>query len=164
MNRKPIAISIIALTCMLASFSAGNSAASAPNQKTVVGTWERVSYKDAEGKAIEDRLLHAYLIFSADGHFSQTLLPPGRDKIRKPLKEMTKEELLNRFDGVVALYGTYTIAGDKLTRTMITNIDPNSEGIEFTQIFRVEGDVLILSGAPTAKVVTPSESRFQRVK
>ena len=162
MNRKLIAIviSVIALTFTLASLSAGNTAASAPNQKAFVGTWERFSIKDDEGKAGEERLVRSFIIFSADGHYSQTTLPAGRTKSDKPLKEMTKEELLNRVDGVRAVYGAYTIAGNKLTRKEITDLNPNREGQELVQIFRFEGDVLILTSATGTK----SEARFRRVK
>ena len=162
MNRKLIAIviSVIALTFTLASLSAGNTAASAPNQKAFVGTWERFSTKDAEGKAGEERLVRSFIIFSADGHYSQTTLPAGRAKSDKPLKEMTKEELLNRLEGTTAVYGTYTIAGNKLTRKEITDLNPNLEGTELVQMFRFEGDMLILTSATGNKF----EARFRRVK
>ena len=162
MNRKLIAIviSIIALTFTLASFSAGNTVASAPNQKAFVGTWERISYKDAEGKAGEERFVRSFLIFSADGHFSQTAFHAGRNKSGKAPKEMTKEELVDGLEGAIAAYGTYTIGGNKLTRKNITNIDPNREGAELVQMFRFEGDVLILTSATGTK----SEARFRRVK
>ena len=162
MNKKlmAIVISVSALTFTLASLFTSTTTASAPNPKAFVGTWERFSLKDDEGKANEERLVRSFLIFSADGHYSQTVLPTGRAKNDKPLKEMSKEELLNRFESTTAVYGTYTIAGNKLTRKNITNLNPNREGLESTQIFRFEGDVLILT--PTTG--TKAESRFRRVK
>ena len=139
MNKKllAIAISVIALTITLASLSTGNIAAPAQDSKAFVGTWERISYKDDEGKAIEDRLVRAHLIFSAEGHYSQVQLPTGRAKNDKPLKEMTKEELLNRFEGAVAYYGTYTISGNTLTRKEIVELNPNREGFVNVQTFRL---------------------------
>ncbi len=159
MNKKLIAIviSVIALTFTLASLSAGNAA---PNQKAFVGTWERFSIKDDEGKASEGPTVRSFLLFSADGHYSQTTIPAGREKLNKPLQEMTKEELLNRFVGVRAVYGTYTVTGNKLTRKNITLTNPNDEGKDFIQMFRFEGDVLILTSATGTK----SEARFRRVK
>ena len=159
MNKKLIAIvmSVIALTVTLASLSAGNAA---PNQKAFVGTWERISIKDTEGKALEERFVRSFLIFTADGHYSQNAFPAGREKITKPLKDITKEEILKGLEGATAVYGTYTIAGNKLTRKTIINIDPNREGTELAQMFRFEGDVLILTSATGTK----SEARFRRVK
>ena len=162
MNKKLIGIAtcVIAITIMLAALLAVSSTASAPNQKAFVGTWERFSSKDPEGKPRET-VRTSFLLFSADGHYSQTTLPAGREKLNKPLNEMTKEELLHRFDGVGAGYGTYAIAGDQLTRKSITDVNPNLEGGEFTQRFHFEGEVLILS--PTT-AGSKNEVRFRRIK
>jgi lipocalin-like protein len=162
MIRKLIAwlITAISLAFSFTSFSTDNTVASTPTQKVFVGTWERFSFTDVDGKPKEDRFVRAHLIFTADGHYSQTLLPAGRDKSNKPLKEMTKEELLKRFEGTEAMYGTYSIAENKLIRKKLTNLNPNAEGQEFVQIFRFEGDVLILT-LPRASTF---EARFRRVK
>ena len=161
MNKKLMAllISVISVTFTLASLSAGKTAASAQDAKAFVGTWERIAVKDNDGKVVEDRLVRAHLIFSADGHFSQTIHPKGRDKSSKPLQEMTKEELLKRFDGAQGFYGTYTINGNKLIRPMLTSLDPNREGTGYTFVhtFRFEGDLLILTA-------DKFEARWQRVK
>ena len=98
---------------------------------------------------------------TTDGFFSQTAIPTGRPKLNKPLKEMTKEELLAQFTNVVARRGTYTVSGNRLTRTDITNTNPNNEGTAIVQLFRIEGDVLILTNSDTTK---KNEARFRRVK
>ena len=161
MNKKLIAvvIGVIALTFTLASLSTGNTAASAPNQKAFVGTWERIAFKDREGQSVNGAAVPSQLIFSADGHYVQVINPPGRTKLDKPIKEMTKEELQNRFEGVGGSYGTYSISSNTLTRKSITNSDPNAEGRELKQTCKFEGDLLILNST-TSK----SEARFRRVK
>ena len=163
MNKKLIGIAtcVIAVTITLATLLAVSSTALAPNPKAFVGTWERFSLKDDAGKAAEERTVRSFLIFSADGHYSQTTLPAGREKLDKPLQEMTKEQLLNRFDGVRATYGAYTIAGNKLTRKYITILNPSEEGKGMEQMFRFEGDTLILTSATSGN---KSEARFRRVK
>ncbi len=161
MNKKLIApvISLIALTITLASLSAGNHAASAQNQKAFVGTWERIARKNNEGQPVTGAAVPSQIIFSADGHYVQVSNPPGRAKLDKPIKEMTREELLNRFENVSGSYGIYSISGNTLTRKLISSSNPNSDGSEFKQTCKFEGDLLILNGT-----TTKSEARFRRVK
>ncbi len=159
--KKTLLIAVLAaITCAVAVL-AHNATAAAPNAKALVGTWERFSLKDNEGKPAEERTVRSFLLFCADGHYSQTILPAGREKLDKPLPEMTKEELLNRFVGVVASYGTYTIAGNKLIRKSITATSPNAEGGELAQTFRLEGETLILSSTTAG---SKAEARFRRVQ
>ena len=159
MNKKLMAflLGVIALTVTLVSLSARDTVTSAQDAKAFVGTWERIAYKDDNGQAVEDRLVRANLIFGADGNYSQVQLPRGREYKNKPLKELTKEELLNRFEGAAAYYGAYTVTGNTLTRKMRVNLNPNAEGTVLTQEFRFEGDLLILTRGK-------AEARFQRVK
>ena len=160
MKKTFVVVALAAIICIVAVF-ARNTTSAAPNSKAFVGTWERFSSKTATGEPSEERLVRSFLIFSADGHYSQTILPAGREKVDKPLKEMTREELLNRFDGVNAFYGSYTIAGNKLTRKLITSTNPNVEGIDFVQTCRFEGDALILASTAEGN---KAEARFRRVK
>jgi hypothetical protein len=132
-------------------------AVSAQGSNQLVGTWERVSITNDQGVATQQS--PAFVIFSANGHFSQTVVPANRPKVNKPVQEMTRDELLARFQGAQARRGTYTIQGNRLTRKDVTNADPNQEGTEQIQQFRVDGDLLILSN-PTTK----AEARFRRVK
>ena len=151
----------ILLVAALAVLTYAFAVSAAPNAKAFVGTWERFSLRDEAGKPAEERTVRSFLLFSADGHYSQTTLPAGREKLDKPLNEMTKEELLHRFDGVRATYGTYTIAGNKLTRKYLTTTIPSEEGNDVVQVFRFEGDTLILSSTTAG---SKREARFRRVK
>ena len=160
MKKTLLVAALAAITCAISVF-AYNAAFAAPNAKAFVGTWERFSLKDEAGKAVEERLVRSFLLFSADGHYSQTTIPAGREKLDKSLQEMTKEELLNRFDGTRATYGTYTMAGNNLTRKYLTTTNPNEEGSGVVQVFRFEGDTLILTSA-TAE--NKREARLRRVK
>jgi hypothetical protein len=85
------------------------------------------------------------VIFSADGYYSQTVIPTGRNKLKEPLEDMIKEELLNRFQLLFTCHGTYTVSGNTLTRRIISHSNPDVEGTELAQEFRVEGDMLILT-------------------
>lgn len=135
--------------------------AMASAQSAIVGAWERVSMVDAQGKPSQPPAPAAFVIFSADGYFSQSGVPTGRPKVDKPLDQMTKEELLARFSRLETRRGPYTISGNRLTRINVTHGNPSQEGTEATQLFRVEGDMLILSSTdPKLK----NEARFRRVK
>ena len=160
MNKQRIA-TIVTITGILSLslLLVFRATASAPNQKAFVGTWERIAIKNSEGQAVTGATVPSHLIFNADGHYMQVTNPLGREKLDKPIKEMTKEELLNRFEGVGGSYGGYTISGNTLTRKSTTNSDPNREGIELKQTFKFEGDLLILTGT-TAQY----ETRFRRIK
>lgn len=53
------------------------------------------------------------------------------------------------------------MAGNRLIRRKVAHGDPTQEGTEQTQLFRVEGDTLILSSVdPKLK----NEARFRRAK
>jgi hypothetical protein len=135
--------------------------ASAQNAATLVGTWERFSIRDATGKMVAPQPPAAFLIMTSDGFYSQTAIPTGRPKNSKPLKDMTKDELLARFNNIVARRGTFTVSGNRLTRTDVAHTDPNTEGMSQVQLFKIEGDVLILTNPDTTK---KDEARFRRVK
>jgi len=133
--------------------------ASAQNANPLVGAWERFYQSRADGTPNPNP--EAFLIFSANGYFSQTTLPPGRPKLAKPLQDMTREELLARFQGVQARRGTYAVNGTKLIRIDVATLEPEEAAFELVQEFRVEGDVLtLISTAPNSKAVV----RFRRAK
>ena len=151
--------SIITLAVVLTLGLATESTAQTPN--SLVGAWERISLLDAEGKSTQPPTPAAFLILTADGFFSQSAIPPGRSKINKPLDQMTKEELLQRFNRLEARRGTYTVTGNRLTRKSVAHGDPNQEGTEQVQLFRIDAGTLILSSTdPKLK----NEARFRRAK
>ena len=143
---------------LLVLASAGVARAQAP---TVVGAWTRVSLRDSVGKTIQPPDAPAFVIFSATGFFSQSGIPAGRPKLKKELAAMTKHDLLARFQHVDAWRGTYAIAGTKLTRKTVADVDPTGEGNELVQVMRFAGDTLILTRVNSAD---KSEARFVRVR
>ena len=153
------ALAISTFTISSAIFLTNRADANAPNQKAFVGLWERIAIKNGEGQPVTGATVPSHLIFNADENYLQVTNPLGREKLDKPIKEMTKEELLNRFEGVSGSFGGYSISGNTLTRKSSTNSDPNREGIELKQTYKFEGDLLILSS-----MTTKSETRFRRAK
>ena len=151
-------VRIVVALLFVCIFAYGASAL-AQHQNPFVGAWERVSAKNDEGVDVQPPVPAAFVIFSADGYFSQTVIPTGRNKLKKPFEDMTKDELLHRFRLLFTWFGTYTVSGNTLTRRIITHTDPNLEGIEFVQELRIDGDLLILT-RPGSK----AEARFRRAQ
>ena len=40
-------------------------------------------------------------------------------------------------------YGTYTVVGNRLTRNVVGALNPNNEGQQISDLFRIEGDTLV---------------------
>src|SRR5215468_10838299 len=80
----------IVVSLLFVCVSAYAASALAQNQTPLVGAWERLSLKNAEGVDIQPPEPAAFVIFSADGYYSQTVIPTGRNKLKKPLEDMTK--------------------------------------------------------------------------
>jgi hypothetical protein len=93
-----------------------------------------------------------FLVLTADGFFMESELPEGRDKVNKPLDQMTKEELVARFARTAASRGTYTIQGNVLSRKHIADLNPGAEGSDQVRNFRFEGDILVLSAGGPGEV------------
>lgn len=128
----------------------------------LTGAWERASLRDSAGTILQPPAPAAFAIYSANGFFSQTAIPTGRATIDKPLTEMTKEELLARFQRVSAMRGTCTVSGNRLTRKSLSSINPAQEGNELVQLFRIVGDTLILSSPNSASRTEAAGSRCFR--
>lgn len=102
-------------------------------------------------------------IYTSEGVFAVITLPPGRPKVEKQVSELTEEELRARYAGIGPLqYGTYAIAGDRLTRHVVAALDPGREGTQAVYLFRIEGDTLII--IPTRGATPKTELRFRRVR
>ena len=133
------------------------SALPTAKQNSIVGTWERVSQTDQEGKPNPNPYMLG--IFSEDGVFTQINIAKNRPRIDKPLAQLTNEEFRARFTGIQAVYGTYTVRGDRLTRNVVGALNPNNEGENLTSQFKIEGDTLIARDP-----ATKAEARFRRVR
>lgn len=146
---------------LFAAWVFGHGVAGAQTPNAVVGAWERISARNARAESTQPRAPPAFLIFTSDGHWSQIAIPSGRQKTNKPVDQLTREELVARFQAVEARRGTYAIQGNKLTRKNVASADPNDEGTDQPQMFRIEGDLLIFNSPdPSSK----GEARFRRMK
>jgi hypothetical protein len=127
--------------------------------KRLAGSWERTSLL-LDGKATPPPASEIILL-GEDGWFSQTHLPKGREPVKKPLEQYTKEDFLKAFKNVAAARGTYTVEGNKFTRKHVADIDPNLVGYLQVMEFTLDGDTLTLRGSNPAGVKI--EARYRRL-
>ena len=115
----------------------------AQSTNPLVGVWERISLMRG-GVEGQPPAAPEFLVVSADGYYSESELPEGRDKTNKPLNQMTKEELIARYERTATSRGTYTIVGNVFDRVHVADLNPGAEGSHQTRSFRFEGDILVL--------------------
>ena len=128
----------------------------AQSHDPLAGAWEAVAEKNIETgivtKAGEARDFTAGTpgrIIFADGHYITFAAAKDRAKLTIAPSDMTKEQILDRFR-LAGQYGTYTIKGGKtLVRSIVSAQNPTNEGQEIVSEFKVEGEVLTLTGSLT---------------
>ncbi|MEX2301526.1 MAG: lipocalin-like domain-containing protein [Bryobacterales bacterium] len=128
----------------------------------LVGTWERVSLL-RNSLSVQPPDAALYLKFNADGYWSMMEMPEGRPKVNKPLEEMTKEELFQRFDKVEGGWGYYIVKRDIVNRIHDEDISPGREGVQHIREYMFEDKIMNLAGtganrSPQARMqpMTPS--------
>lgn len=140
-----------------------SSQAFAQSASPLVGTWERIALLTASGSSNQPPTPPAFLVMTSDGYWMQVAIPANRPKLDKPIGQLTKEELLERFTRVEVRGGAYTVDGNRLIRRNVQSVDPNQEGTTQPQRFRVEGNLLIVCGDCLTDARSKAEARFRRV-
>jgi hypothetical protein len=145
-------------------------AAIAQDNKAFVGTWEEID-GTVQGHVSTG---HAGMrrIFTPDGFYSITFTGLDRDNIvckrsktTKSLKEITAEELRDRFECIVLQDGKFTVSGNRLNVTRRSADDPRNEGTVQIMEWNVENGILslkIISDTGTAPV--GQVTRYHRLK
>ena len=154
MRNKSVGTLLLFLTLAIADVAHAQA-------RALPGAWRRISFRDSTAQPLQARAVPAFVIFSANGYFSQSSFPADRPKIEKAWKDMSKQELLSLLEDAAAWSGSYTVSGTTLTRTTVSSLDPTTEGTKLVQVVRFAGDTLILTWPNPAN---RSESRFMRVR
>ena len=92
----------------------------------LVGAWEYVS-DTRQG-----------VMVCSETHYSVTIASKNRQRIEEP----TTEDMVEGYQEVNALAGTYTISGSKLTFNRVANIRVNLIDVPFEAEFTIDGDRL----------------------
>ncbi len=112
----------------------------------LLGTWIRF-FLIRDSTIQQPPATPEWVFFGPDGYFLNMEIRDGRPRVDKPLSQMTKEELLRRFNGVAVTYGAYSVQGNISSRKHLISMDPGAGGFEQVRGFRFEGDVVNFRGA-----------------
>jgi len=169
-------LQIVLVAPLLASFSVllGSSEPSAQQSSLkdqITGTWLLVSNDNIAPNGQRRQLFgpnpKGMVILHGNGHFTQIYLRPDRPKFKASSRlRGTPEEIKSAWDGMVALFGTWST--NDADRTILMRIQghsfPNSEGRESKRtISALTSDQLAwFTIAPAAG--GRSESIFRRIK
>lgn len=146
----------VALALLLAPVVARAQAAD-----PLAGAWEQTSNRNVTTNQAQQLAPPALHVIFSGGQYVQFRAAANRAKSDTPREKMTREQLLER-GNIAGQYGTYRVAGTKLTRRIVSAADPNNEGREVTADFKVEGDTLTIT-APNLQGQT-TEQRFRRLR
>ena len=81
-----------------------------------------------------------------DGYYSLSNAANGRQPLTKPVPEMTKEELLDRFQSLQVQDGTYEVIGpDRILIRRRLSQFPQNHGTEQVMEWKADGDTLSLT-------------------
>jgi hypothetical protein len=151
----------VAALAVILAFPSLVSSALAQSADPVAGAWELVSAKNLKTGEMQQLTTPPLHVVYRDGHYVQFAAAANRTKGNTPRAEMTKEQLVERYN-LQGQYGTYRVAGNKLTRRTISAALPDNEGRENSSDFRIEGDTLIVTATGANGGLT--ESRYRRLK
>jgi len=121
-------------------------------KRQLVGSWSLVSVvNDVDGKKIDlyGPNPQGEFTFTADGHFSENLMRPGRPKFAVNNRlSGTAEENKEALAGYLSLFGTYTINSDGLLMLHVVGSSfPNWDGTEQQRRVQIKGTELTWSNS-----------------
>jgi hypothetical protein len=149
MNIVPAAMAL-AITVLAALPAAGKGAAT-PAER-LVGTWKLVSMvREEQPSGIKTDLMGphplGYIAYGRDGRMMVLIVRSDR---KKPAgANATAAEASALFDSMVSYAGRYTIAGNRITHHVDTSWNESWTGTEQLRFFKIDGDRLTVSGAPS---------------
>lgn len=95
-----------------------------------------------------------YIAYHADGRMMATVL--RRDRPQPKSESWTTAEKAQLFDDMLAYVASYTLEGDRVVHHVDGSWNPNWYG-DLSRPFTLEGDRLVISGAPGIDPATGEE-------
>jgi Lipocalin-like domain len=123
----------------------------------LVGTWKMVSWTReviATGE-ISDAMGPnpiGYIAYHADGRMIALVV--RRDRPPLSGKTPTDEEKVRLYDTMLAYSATYTLEDDRVAHHVDAAWNPAWTGTDLIRPFRLDGDTLVISGAPSKDPAT----------
>ncbi len=111
----------------------------------LVGAWELVS-DTRQG-----------VMVCSETHFSVTMASKNRQRIEEP----TSDQIIEAYQDVNALAGTYTVTGSKLTFQRVATLRVNLIGLPFEADFTIDGDRL--TWRSISGTIRPREDVWRKV-
>ena len=127
----------------------------------VGGAWEQTYARNVTTGQTQEQTPPALHVVYSNGHYAQFRAAPSRAKLDVPREKMTRDQLLER-SNMQGQYGTYRVAGNKLTRRIVSAADPSNEGREAVAEFKIDGDTMTVFGTNAQGQNT--ETRFRRLR
>ncbi len=126
-------------------------------EPNVVGKWKLVSYISEElgtGKKTDQLGEHpkGYLIYTPQGRMMGLVV----HETRSPPK--VDEDRINLHKYMVSYSGRYTVEGDKVVHHVDVSWDEALTGTDLVRFFKLEGDRLTITTAPSKNLITGVES------
>jgi len=148
-----------------ASRASGNSTARESARLAFEGVWDEIRLR--EGNSSDGQKPNHMRRMFLGGYYSLTNASEGRRKIDKPVAQMTREELLDRFRSLQVQDGTYeTIGPNRIRLKRRISQFPENHGTEQVMEWSIDAkDVLSLKiisdtgSAPVGQVTT-----YERLK
>ena len=122
-------------------------------QQDIVGTWRLGSFQlrgeHGEVSYPLGRDLAGYIIYTAEGYMSATLMRPGRPRFKAgDLLGGTAEEKAAAADGFIAYSGRYTLGPGKVVHHVELSLFPNWIGGDQDRYINWQDGRLVLSTPP----------------
>jgi len=117
---------------------------------SIVGVWELQSgamvASDGTETQLWDEGAGGFLIYTADGYFSEQLMQGGRKLFTTPdFRSGSPEEKAHAAESYVAYSGKYSCAPGSVTHHPIVHLFPNLVGVDQPRAWSIEGDILTLT-------------------
>ena len=116
--------------------------------------WKRTSVTTGETKDALGMAPVGYIAYHADGRMMATVF--RRDRPSSSDTGWTEAEKASLFDNMLAYVASYTLEEDRVIHHVDGSWNPNWHG-DLARPFRLEGDRLVISGAPGIDPATGEE-------
>lgn len=137
-----------------------------PSGTALLGTWKMVSWtreRVATGEVADalgpDPI--GYISYQPDGHM--TALVVRRNRLCAPGRALTVAEKVELFDGMLAYAGTYTVRDGQVVHHVEASWNEVWTGTDLVRPFHLEGDDLVIAGAPSKDPATGEDVIYRIV-
>ena len=131
-----------------------------PDASALLGTWKMISWQResvATGERADalgpDPL--GFINYGADGRMFAIVIQKDRDPPAGPVP--TDDEKPRLFNSMLAYAGTYTLYDDRVVHHIDTSWNQTWTGTDQVRFYKIDGNVLTITGAPTKDPTTGQE-------